>query len=123
MELPALFLCAALLYVAWLRLGWQRMTPAEVPALRRTAVLAGAVCLFLALYTRLEMESWSHLSFPFSLLAWGVLLLMALAAGFTQLALGRRGTGWPVLGVGVCGFIAIAFALLVNRFTSGDPIF
>lgn len=123
MTLPALFLCAALLYVAWLRLGWQKMTPAEVPALRRTAVLAGAVCLFLALYTRLEMESWSHLSFPFSLLAWAALLLMALAAGLTQLALGRRGTGWPVLGISVCGFISVALALLVNHFTSGDPIF
>ena len=109
MTLPGLFLWAALLYAAWLRLGWHHTAPAEVPALRRNAVLILAVCFLPATYTLQEYRSWAHLTFPFSLLVWAALLLISLTAGLIQLARGRFGSGWPLLGLPA---VALGMSLL-----------
>ena len=112
MTLAALFLCAALLYAAWLRLGWQRLTPAEVPALWRTSGGLSVPCVLLALYTLQEYPSWGHLTFPPSLIVWAALLLLALAGGSTQLARQRRGSGWALLGLPVTGLLTAFTAFL-----------
>ncbi|MHA0033869.1 hypothetical protein [Deinococcus sp. PESE-13] len=109
MTLPGLFLWAALLYAAWLRLGWHHTAPAEVPALRRNAVLMLAVCFLPASYTMQEYGSWAHLTFPFSLLVWAALLVVALVTGLIQLARGRFGSGWPLLGLPA---VALGMSLL-----------
>lgn len=98
MTLAGLFLCAALLYAAWLRLGWQRIAPAEVPALRRISGWLVMGCLPLFFYTLQEYPSWSHLPFPFSVIAWAALLLLALVIGLIQLARAQAGSGWALLG-------------------------
>lgn len=112
MSLPVLFLVAALLYAAWLALGWQKMAPAEVPALWRTAGGLSVFCVLLSLYTLQEYPSWGHLTFPPSLIVWAALLLLAYVAAPWQAARNKRGSGWALLGLPVTGLLTAFTAFL-----------
>lgn len=109
MGLGGFFLLMALIYVIWTGLGWQKVAPAERAALLRNASLTLILPVLLACYTLQESRLWGHLTFPPALIAWGVLLLVALFAGLTQLARKKWASGWPLLGLPVAALPAFFF--------------
>lgn len=112
MTLAGLFLFAALLYAAWTGLGWWKIQASERPDLLGGTLLTLILPAALIGYTLKEYPAWSHLTFPFSLLAWVALLLGALLAGIIQLTRGHPASGWPLLGLPVsAGVLAMCVAL------------
>ncbi|WP_278912255.1 hypothetical protein, partial [Deinococcus wulumuqiensis] len=120
MTLPGLFLCAALFYAAWTWLGGRQVPARERPDLLGGSLLTLILPALLTWYTFVEYPLWAHLTFPFSLLAWAALLLVALTAGLIQLARGRRASGWPLLGLPAA---ALGTGLLNAAFSMISPLY
>lgn len=120
MTLPALFLCAALLYAAWTWLGGRQVPVSERPELLGGTLLTLILPSLLTWYTLVEYPVWAHLTFPFSLVGWVALLLVALTAGPVQLARGRWASGWPLLGLPAA---ALGAGLLNAAFSMISPLF
>lgn len=101
MSLGGFFLLAALIYSLWIGLGWRKIAPGKRVALLRSTLLTLNLPVLLTLYTFRESKLWAHLTFPPAFIAWGVLLLAALVAGWVQMARKRWASGWPLLGLPV----------------------
>ena len=118
-DLALLALTGLLVFAVWTALGYAR---SRRPLLLTRSVWALTLPALLVAWTWAEMPLWAHLPFPFSLLGWALLPLLSIPLGAALLARRRFTLGWPVLGLGVSTLLSVSLALLLNHFTSGDPI-